>query len=59
MKKKSFKKDILFTNPNGEFSAMRNVFIIDSSNFNNIPASGFSLTIMANAFRIAETSVND
>ena len=35
---------------------MKNLFIIDSSNFTNIPASGFSLTIMANAFRIADTS---
>ena len=59
MKKTSLKKDDLFTNPNGEFSAMKNLFIIDSSNFTNIPASGFSLTIMANAFRIADTSCSN
>ena len=59
MKKTSLKEDDLFTNPNGEFSAMKNLFIIDSSNFTNIPASGFSLTIMANAFRIADTSCSN
>lgn len=49
----------LYTKKNGEVSKFKNVFIIDSSNFPNIPAGDISLTIMANALRIAEESLND
>ena len=49
----------LYTNKNGEISKFKNVFIIDGSNFTNIPASGFSLTIMANALRIAMENLDD
>ena len=49
----------LYTNKNGEISNFKNVFIIDSSNFPNIPAGDVSLTIMANALRIATENLND
>jgi len=49
----------LYTKKNGEISKFKNVFIIDSSNFTNIPAGDVSLTIMANALRIASENRND
>ena len=42
-----------------EISLFKNVFVIDSSNFTNIPAGPISLTIMANALRVANESLND
>ena len=59
MKEGNIKELSLFTKPNGEVSSLKNVFIVDSSNFPNIPASGFSLTIMANAFRIGDVNSRD
>ena len=49
----------LYTKKNGEISKFKNVYIIDSSSFNNIPAGDISLTIMANALRIAMENQND
>ena len=49
----------LYTKKNGEIMEYKNVFIIDSTNFTNIPAGSISLTIMANALRIATESLND
>ena len=49
----------LYTKQNGEISLFGNVFIIDSSNFTNIPSGPISLTIMANALRIANENIND
>ena len=53
------KKNKLYTKKNGEISLFKNVFVIDSSNFTNIPAGPISLTIMANALRVANESLND
>ena len=44
---------------NGEIKRHANVFIIDGTNFTNIPAGSVSLTIMANALRIAVETSND
>ena len=49
----------LYTRKNGEISNCKNVFIIDSSNFTNIPSGSLSLTVMANALRIATENAND
>ena len=49
----------LHTKKNGEITKYKNVFIIDSSNFTNIPSGSLSLTIMANALRIGAESIND
>jgi choline dehydrogenase-like flavoprotein len=49
----------LYTKKNGEISKFKNVYIIDSSNFKSIPAGDISLTIMANALRIAVENQND
>ena len=49
----------LYTKKNGEISKFKNVYIIDSSSFKNIPAGDISLTIMANALRIAVENQND
>ena len=59
MKEKGTKENDMFTKPSGEVSSLKNVFVVDSSNFPNIPASGFSLTIMANAFRIGDLNSSD
>ena len=56
---KSNTQNDLYTKKNGEISKFKNVFIVDSSNFTNIPAGDVSLTIMANALRIAEANLND
>ena len=57
--KKNEKESKLFTKKNGEISLFKNVFIVDSSNFTNIPAGPISLTIMANALRVANENLND
>ena len=49
----------LYTKKNGEVSKFKNVFVIDNTNFTNIPAGDISLTIMANALRIATESLDD
>ena len=49
----------LYTKKNGEIEKHENVFIIDGTNFTNIPAGSISLTIMANALRIAIETSND
>ena len=49
----------IFTNTKGELSCSKNVFIIDTSCFPSVPAGSVSLTIMANALRIATESSND
>ena len=49
----------LYTKKNGEIKKHANVFIIDGTNFTNIPAGSVSLTIMANALRIAVETSND
>ncbi len=49
----------IYTKKNGEMSQYKNVFIIDSSNFSTIPSGSVSLTVMANALRIATESLND
>ena len=54
-----FDNDNLYTKKNGKISKFKNVYIIDSSNFKNIPAGDISLTIMANALRIAVENKND
>ena len=54
---KSFKS--MYTKKNGEMAQYKNVFIIDSSSFTNIPSGSVSLTVMANALRIATESLND
>ena len=51
--------DFLYTKKNGELGKYKNVFIIDSSNFTNIPSGSVSLTVMANALRIGSESLND
>ena len=56
---KENKNNKLYTKKNGEISKFKNVYIIDSSNFKNIPAGDISLTIMANALRIAVENQND
>ena len=56
---KENKNNNLYTKKNGEISKFKNVYIIDSSNFKNIPAGDISLTIMANALRIAVENKND
>ena len=53
------KSDDLYSKKNGEIAKYKNVFIIDSTNFTNIPAGSTSLTIMANALRIGAESSND
>jgi hypothetical protein len=53
------KNNYLYTKMNGEINKYKNVFIIDSSNFSNIPSGSLSLTIMANALRIGSESTND
>ena len=53
------KKNKLYTKENGEISLFKNVFIIDSSSFSNIPGGSISLTIMANALRVATENIND
>lgn len=45
------------TTTDGQLSDNRNVFVIDGSVFGYIPATNYSLTIMANAMRIAKASV--
>ena len=47
------KNDDLYTKKNGEIANYKNIFIIDGTNFTNIPAGSSGLTIMANAYRIA------
>ena len=49
----------LYTKKNGEINKFTNVYIVDSTNFTNIPAGSVSLTIMANALRIGTESNND
>ena len=49
----------LYTKKNGEIKKFPNVYIIDATNFTNIPAGSVSLTIMANALRIAKETSND
>ena len=49
----------LFSKSNGELNGFRNIFIIDSTNFPNIPSGSSSLTIMANAMRIGKENIND
>ncbi len=56
---KEMKSNDLYTKKNGEVINYKNVMIIDSTNFTNIPAGSTSLTIMANALRIAKESSND
>ena len=56
---KENKNNNLYTKKNGEISKFKNVYIIDSSSFKNIPAGDISLTIMANALRIAVENQND
>ncbi|MGA9374748.1 MAG: GMC oxidoreductase [Mycobacterium sp.] len=54
-------------NPTGEFSSdldgrigsMRNVHLVDASIFPTVPATTFTLTIMANAHRIATAAMRD
>ena len=52
-------KNNLYTKKNGELKKFPNVYIIDATNFTNIPAGSVSLTIMANALRIGAESNND
>ena len=42
---------------NGEIKGLKNVFIIDSSNFPSIPGSTVALLTMANAYRIVRLSI--
>ena len=56
---KQVKDNDLYTKRNGEIKSHANVFIIDGTNFTNIPAGSVSLTIMANALRIAAETSND
>ena len=53
------KNDDLYTKKNGEIANYKNIFIIDGTNFTNIPAGSSGLTIMANALRIAIENSND
>jgi len=57
--KKNYDNKKLYSKENGEISLFKNVFIIDSSSFTNIPAGSISLTIMANALRVATESLNE
>lgn len=41
------------TNEDGELSFDKNIFIVDGSCFGNIPATNYSLSIMANSMRIS------
>ena len=59
MKTKLVIKQKFLQKKNGEISEFKNVYIIDSSSFVNIPAGDISLTIMANALRIAMENNND
>lgn len=43
------------TTVDGELSKNKNIFVIDGSVFGYIPATNYSLTVMANAMRIAKT----
>jgi ferredoxin len=47
----------LNTDRMGRLQGWRNTHIVDGSTFPNIPATTFTLTVMANAHRIAEESV--
>ena len=58
-KVKFLKNDDLYTKKNGEIANYKNIFIIDGTNFTNIPAGSSGLTIMANALRIAVENSND
>ena len=53
------KNNDLYCKKNGEISNFKNIFIIDSTNFTNIPSGSISLTSMANALRIATENLND
>ena len=53
------KDDDLYTKKNGEIANYKNIFIIDGTNFTNIPAGSSGLTIMANALRIAVENSNE
>ena len=48
------KNNCIYTKKNGEISEFNNVFLIDSTNFTNIPSGSISLTLMANALRIGK-----
>ncbi|MFM2386218.1 MAG: hypothetical protein RL660_975 [Bacteroidota bacterium] len=43
--------------PNGKVEKMSHVFVGDASGFTFLPGKGLSLTIMANAYRVAKESV--
>ena len=58
-KVKFLKNNDLYTKKNGEIANYKNIFIIDGTNFTNIPAGASGLTIMANALRIAIENSND
>jgi len=45
-------------NKEGRLSGTRGVYILDSSNFSDLPAKNISLTIMANSMRITEQFIN-
>ena len=57
--KMSIQQENLFVKTNGELSLAKNIFVIDSTSFNNVPAGDFSITIMANAMRIADQLKNE
>jgi len=56
---KKINNDKLFSKSNGELNGFKNIYIIDSTNFPNIPSGATSLTIMANAMRIGKENRND
>ena len=42
------------TDKNGKLFKHENIYIIDAANFSDLPSKNFTLTIMANAFRIGQ-----
>jgi choline dehydrogenase-like flavoprotein len=44
--------------PNGEVAGLKDVFVIDAASFPSVPASTVALLTMANAYRIAKTSIH-
>ena len=56
---KKINDDRLISKSSGELKDFKNIYIIDSTNFPNIPSGSSSLTIMANAMRIGKENTND
>jgi hypothetical protein len=52
-------RSVLGTDRLGRLDRWRNIYLVDASVFPNIPATTFTLTVMANAHRIATESLRE